>query len=212
MSTLAFVPAAMADGVRAPVLRVLRLALPLAAALIVGTLVIWPYVAPSVDRLRLVASLPQADLGADRDAILGVSLAGIDRSGRPYGLAADVVRPLDAAMERLALTAPTLSTTTRDGRALTVVARDGTYDQRHQVVALAGAVRLELNRQYRLQTEEARLDLDTTTAQGASAVEAFGPFGRLAAEGFRIEDGGNTMLFTGRARLSLEHGMATPSP
>lgn len=200
-------------GARRAVVRALRLAFPAAAALLLATLVIWPYVASAPDRLRLVASLPQADLGGENDAIIAVTLTGTDRAGRPYTLVAAKIRPLDPARERLALTAPELETTTRDGRPLRAVARAGSYDQRRQVVDLEGAVRFALDRSHRLETERARLDLATNTAEGSEPVAADGPFGRLTAQGFRIGEGGDLVLFTGSARLTTtERGAGAGVP
>ena len=195
---------------RRPLIRVLRFAFPAAAAVLIGTMISWPYLAPSPDRLRLLASLPSVDLGEDREAIIGVTMHGIDRSGRPYGVVADVIRPLDEAKEHVALSAPILNTATKDGRPLSAIAHDGTYDQHAQQVTLTGAVQLIMDRQYRLETEDASLDLDSSTAQGDKAVEAHGPFGRLNAQGFRIEDGGNTMVFTGRSRMVIDRDAVVP--
>lgn len=203
-------PADAASG--AVVVRTLRLAFAVAAAVLLAALVAWPYVASSPDRLRLVASLPQVDLDGEHDAIIGVTLTGIDRSGRRFTLVAEKIRPLDSGNEHVALTAPQIDTVTRDGRPLRAEARTGTYDQRRQVVALEGAVRFVLDRTYHLETERAALDLESGTAEGPDDVAADGPFGRLTAQGFRIGEGGDLVLFTGSARLRTERGASAAAP
>lgn len=197
---------------RAVLVRTLRLVFMGAAVLLLAALVAWPYVASSPDRLRLVASLPQVDLDGEHDAIFGVTLTGTDRSGRRFALVAEKIRPLDPGNERVALTAPQVDTITRDGRPLRAEARAGTYDQRHEVVALEGAVRFALDRIYHLETERAVLDLESGTAEGMDDVAADGPFGRLTAQGFRIGEGGNLVLFTGSARLKTARSATAAAP
>jgi lipopolysaccharide export system protein LptC len=43
-------------------------------------------------------------------------------------------------------------------------------------------------------------------AQGNQPVAAQGPFGTLTADGFRLTDRGQVVLFTGKARVVLEGG------
>ena len=57
-----------------------------------------------------------------------------------------------------------------------------------------------------LLTDEARVEMDAGTAEGDAPVAAQGGFGTLTAEGFRIQDRGAVVIFTGNAHAVLEGG------
>jgi lipopolysaccharide export system protein LptC len=48
------------------------------------------------------------------------------------------------------------------------------------------------------------VDIKAGDAEGDEPVAAQGPFGTLTAEGFRLRDRGQVVIFTGRARAVLE--------
>ena len=50
-------------------------------------------------------------------------------------------------------------------------------------------------------TPKARFNLNDHSASGDDAVDGQGPLGTLQAEGFRIFDGGDRVLFTGKAKM-----------
>jgi lipopolysaccharide export system protein LptC len=166
-----------------------------------GTLVLWPYLAPSGDRLRIAASLPVVDLGRDRDAVLDAIYTGIDRGGRPFSLHSILIRPVDGERNRVQLASPQLSMTLADGRPVKMQANLGVYDQNRWTLALSGQVLLEVGQDYSMKTESTLLDIRKERAEGNKPVLAAGPFGHLQADGFRLEEGGKTLTFLGRSRL-----------
>jgi len=50
------------------------------------------------------------------------------------------------------------------------------------------------------------------SAEGDDPIEGHGPFGTIVAEGFRIENQGEVIVFTGKARLLLEPREAKAQP
>ena len=52
----------------------------------------------------------------------------------------------------------------------------------------------------------ARFNLDDRSASGDDPVEGQGPLGTLQSEGFRIFDGGDRVLFTGKAQMFVYRG------
>jgi LPS export ABC transporter protein LptC len=182
----------------------LKRAFPATAVLVILAIVAWPSLSPSVDRLRIAASLPQVDLEGEPDAVVGVIYAGIDRAGRTFDLTADRVLSATAGTTQMNLSEPRIRARLAENRPVTVAARGGLYDPRHRTLQLEGGVRFELDGQYVLDTEHAIVDLDQGTATGPVAVTARGPFGQVQAEGFHIKKGGETVLFDGRSRLSID--------
>lgn len=188
--------------VRSPLaIRVARVAFIALAAAGCGTLVLWPYLAPSGDRLHIAASLPVVDLGQDRDAVLDAVYTGIDRSGRPFSLHSILIRPVDRERSRVQLASPELSMTLADGRPVRMQANLGVYDQDQWILALTGKVVLDVGQDYQMKTESTLLDIRNERAEGDKPVLAAGPFGHLQADGFRLEEGGKTLTFLGRSRL-----------
>lgn len=177
-----------------------------------GALVLWPYLAPSGDRLHIAAALPVVDLGQDRDAVLNAVYTGIDRHGRPFSLRSSLLRPVDKEGDRVQLELPQLSMTLADGRPVTMRANHGVYDQDRWTLALSGDVLLDVGQDYSMKTESTLLDIRKERAEGHRPVLAAGPFGHLQADGFRLEEGGKTLTFLGRSRLiSRETFEAGPS-
>ena len=56
---------------------------------------------------------------------------------------------------------------------------------------------------YEFQTEEARIDFRIGAASGDTPVKGHGPFGTVDAEGFRIVESGNRIIFNGKSRLVI---------
>lgn len=166
-----------------------------------GTLLLWPYLAPSGARLHIAAALPVVDLGQDRDAVLNAVYTGIDRHGRPFSLRSSLLRPVDKEGGRVQLELPRLSMTLADGRPVTMQANRGVYDQDRWTLALSGDVLLDLGQDYSMKTESTLLDIRKERAEGSQPVVAAGPFGHLQADGFRLEEGGKALTFLGRSRL-----------
>ena len=57
-------------------------------------------------------------------------------------------------------------------------------------------------------TKSARVDVSANTAEGHDPVSGHGPSGDIAAQGFRVLDKGNTIIFTGTSNLLLKGNQA----
>lgn len=93
-----------------------------------------------------------------------------------------------------------------DGSAVAITAAQGVYDREVQFMQLAGEVTLFHDDGFEVVTESAVLDFPGGRAEGSDPVEGEGPVGHIAAEGFRIEEDGARVFFTGRSRLVLYSG------
>ena len=101
------------------------------------------------------------------------------------------------------LSLPKGDITLNDGTWLALTARTGKYDRQGNMLDLKGAVSLFHDQGFELQTETAAVDLEAGRAEGRDPVKGQGPFGQLLADGFRVEDRGDTIVFTGRSRMIL---------
>jgi lipopolysaccharide export system protein LptC len=101
---------------------------------------------------------------------------------------------------------PKADMTADDGAWLALTARTGAYHRAAEMLDLAGSVNLFHDKGVEISTESARIDLRNGTAEGQQPVEGQGIFGTVDAEGFRVLDRGQTIIFTGKSRLVLHSG------
>jgi lipopolysaccharide export system protein LptC len=92
---------------------------------------------------------------------------------------------------------------THGGADVVVTAATGMYQSPAQLIDAFGEVTLVHQNGTRFVTETARLDIAHNAAQGDDPVEGHGPSGDVKAQGFRIFDKGDTILFTGRSDMLL---------
>ena len=87
--------------------------------------------------------------------------------------------------------------TTTGGNWLELSADTGLYQPQPQLLDLFGNVALFQDKGNEFHSSSAHIDMDAGTAEGDDPVTGQGPFGNVAAQGFRILDRGDTIIFTG---------------
>lgn len=192
-------PAALAR--RRVAIAILKRALPLAAFAVLALIVLWPEIAGLEDRVRV--AYRKAD-GAVTDSARLVSprYLGRDERGRPYELTADTAEQ-PSGSNTVALTKPVGDMTLEDGTWVQLQAVTGWFQRDSRVLDLEGEVALFHDAGYEIHTERARIDLDAGRAEGNDPVAAQGPPGTLDGTGFRLEEKGAVVIFTGPARMVL---------
>jgi lipopolysaccharide export system protein LptC len=174
----------------------------------------------AVGLLALVALWPEFDSAAERGRlafkrvlqtrpealrIIEPRYQGIDEQGRPYTVTARIA--VQGGDETIVdLETPRADILLGDGAWVYMEAQTGRYDRPAQRLDLAGQVTLHHDDGTQFVTATAQLDLGPGNGEGDDPVAAQGPFGTLTAEGFRLFDRGQVVLFTGRARTVLEGG------
>ena len=182
---------------------ILKIGLPLAALGIVIVLVTWPYV---TDRVASGLRLTFTEIGADADGTVTMTNArylGTDRQGQPFTITADSAAQNPADPDRVVMTRLSGDISLNDGSWLSLSADQGVYRQESRVLDLEGAVSLYADSGYELFTEAARLDIAAETASGDAPVQGQGPLGHLDAQGFRVTEGGDRLVFLGPVALTL---------
>jgi lipopolysaccharide export system protein LptC len=162
-----------------------------------------------------LTQLPQEEQTVPgRSELVGAKYEGVDEQGQPFTVTADrAVRVLgDAAdagdlsrldAETVDLVRPRAELKLPEGRALSLSAHEGRFAQGDARLDLKGGVTLEDGRGNALWIDRVDVDLDGNALVADTPVRGEGPDGRIDAEGLRLEDGGNTIIFTGRATLTL---------
>jgi Lipopolysaccharide-assembly, LptC-related len=129
---------------------------------------------------------------------------GTDRLNRPFVVTAAVAHQVPDRQDLMSLEAPRADMKTHGGSDIVVTAATGMYQSPTQLLDAFGDVTLVHENGTRFVTDRARLDIAHNAAQGDDPIEGHGPSGDVKAQGFRIFDKGDTVLFTGRSDMLLK--------
>jgi lipopolysaccharide export system protein LptC len=177
-------------------------ALPLAALGLLAAVALWPEFESAADRGR-VAFKRVAEVRPDALHVVAPRYQGLDEQNRPYTVTAEAA--VQAGNEDIVqLQAPRADLLLADGGWVYVEAREGRYDKAANRLELTGEVTVHHDDGTQFVTARAAMDVAAGSGAGDAPVAAQGPFGTLTAEGFRLQDRGQVVVFTGRARAVLE--------
>jgi lipopolysaccharide export system protein LptC len=187
----------------------LKRVLPAIGAALLLLIAVWPELAPLWNRMRL--AFPAIDLREARELrMIAPRYAGIDRLGRPFVVTAAVGLQVPDRQDLMSLQAPRAEIKSHHGDDILITAATGIYQSQAQLLDLFGDVSLVHQNGTRFVTDTARIDVANSAAEGSDPVEGHGPSGDIKAEGFRILDKGNTIVFTGKSDMLLrETGRGT---
>jgi len=183
---------------------VAKRALPALAVALLATVALWPEFESAADRGR-VAFKRVLQTRPEALRIIEPRYQGIDEQSRPFTVTARLaVQQGDDTVVELA--APRADIVLGDGAWIYVQSREGRYDRPRAKLDLFGHVLVHHDDGTQFITERAKLDLNAGSGEGDDPVTAQGPFGTLTAQGFRLYDRGQVVVFTGQARTVLEGG------
>jgi len=128
---------------------------------------------------------------------------GLDGQGRPFVVRARTADFASDDQRYVRLDRPEGDLALSDGSEVALTATRGFYDRGDQQMQLLGDVLLFHDDGFEVVTQSALLDLPGGRAEGNDPVEGEGPVGHIVSEGFRIEENGARVIFTGRSRLLL---------
>lgn len=181
---------------------VMKVLLPLLAAGLVVLLAVWSQINLGETRVHLdVTELAPDQL--DSLKMINARFDGIDDKNRPYSVTAEQVIQSSKDSDLVELEEPKADITLESGAWVAITASSGNYSRKSEILDLLGAVSLYHDRGFEMHTERARLDLAAGTASGDAPVSGQGPAGELQADGFQVSDGGQRIVFGGRARLLI---------
>ena len=182
---------------------VLRVMLPVAATVVLAGLVLWPTLEEMIwppPSPVLVDDVPEDESATG--AMARPSFFGLDGENQPYTVTGDVARASDPDGV-LELDNAEAGITLNDGTWLALRARTARYDEAAGLIELEGDVNVFRDDGYTVQTEHALIDIGTREAWGDAPVLGHGPDAEVAAQGFRVMNSGQTIVFTGQSRLRL---------
>jgi lipopolysaccharide export system protein LptC len=180
----------------------LKRVLPAIGLALLLLIAVWPRLAPLWERMRLI--FPAIDLREARELrMINPRYSGADRLGRPFVVTAAVGRQVPDRQDLVSLETPQANLKTHRGADIVVTAATGIYQSQVQLLDLFGQVTLVHQDGTRFVTDSARVDVANNTAEGSDPIAGEGPSGNVKADGFRILDKGDTIIFTGKSDMLL---------
>jgi len=181
----------------------LKVLLPASAVALLLLIAAWPRIQGVIERIHL--GIARLDISQARDLrMFDPRYSGIDRHDRPYTITADSARQRPGPDNLIELDSPKADLTTQSGTWLALGADSGVYQPGTQLLDLFGNVELFQDRGNEFHTDTAHIDMAQGTAEGNDSVEGHGGFGTVKADGFRVSDRGDVVVFTGKVYLVLE--------
>jgi lipopolysaccharide export system protein LptC len=180
----------------------MKVALPALAAALVLLLVVWPQVAPEGNHFRIgVADLQPEQ--AKNLSMVNPRFRGRDDKSRPYTVVADVATQESSGADEVDLEQPKADITLNDGAWVALTANQGLYHRERERLHLEGNVSLFHDQGFEMRTSAAEIDLQAGQARSTRPVDGQGPAGTLTAQGFRLLDDGQRIIFTGKSRMVI---------
>jgi len=178
-----------------------KIVLPGIGLAILAVALLWQDLVPQVISGR---GVPQIGLEAlRRHEMSAPKFVGTDDKNRPYQVEAKSARLAHAKSDTVILEQPKANITLESGNWLAVTSRGGEFNQKTRIITLNGDVHVFHDANYTFRTEQATFDTATNRAWGDRPVVATGPKGTIESKGFRIEDKGQTIVFTGKTKVVL---------
>ena len=180
----------------------MKVVLPTAAGLLLAVVIILPQLRPEPEQFAAEVAVVEGSIG-NTLSLVNARYLGTDTSGQPFSVTAKTVREPVGDDNNIELMAPQADISLNDGTWLMVGAESGQYHRETQTLTLEGEVNLFQDQGYELHTQTATVMLEEGSASSTTPVSSQGPFGQLQSQGFKLQDKGKIVYFTGPARLVL---------
>ncbi len=181
---------------------ILKLALLLAAAGLIATVVFWAAKIGTGDGFQF--SFARLGTGEEGElTMVNPRYTGADRHDRPFTVWADAASldPDDRRVVHLDAVRADLALTATDW--ITLKANKGIFHQGRMSLHLSGDILVSTSEGYRFETASIYADLNSGFAIANKPVVAEGPIGTLSADRMKIFDHGNRVVLEGRVRVRI---------
>lgn len=173
-------------------------ALPLCAALLLGSIAVWPEIARWLSANKAVMR-EMAQMHVESGNLEGAVYRGLDAHNRPYMITSRIAH--QNGPDRVDLVDPVADTHMAGGGWAEIRADKGVYMQHEQTLNLTGHVVLYRDDGTLLNGLTADIDLHRSVIASNDWVHAEGQFGILDAQGYFIDQHANLLQFVGPQRV-----------
>lgn len=182
----------------------MRLVLPAIAILLIGLVVLWPYLTP--ERSGFQIGFADVEDSVESMSMIDARFVGTDENNLPFTVSAERVDNLVPGATEMVLRSPAADMTLEDGSWVMVRSKTGEYKVEAKSLDLVGDVEMFHDGGYEFRTSRASVDLGRGVITGSEPVAGHGPFGEVTAEGFQVKDEGRSIVFQGQSRLFIYPG------
>ena len=180
----------------------LKVALPIGAAALVGFVVAWPYLTGPEEGFHL--SFSEVGVSAQKGVhMTNVRFFNSDSNDQPLTVTAEQVMQDNDDPDVVRFIMPAADIQLADGMWLALTARQGALHRTNRTLSLVGSVNLFSDEGYELRTEQVDFDLRAQSVAGNTPVEGQGPLGVFNADSFRLDRTGRSIHFEGRVHMVL---------
>jgi lipopolysaccharide export system protein LptC len=183
----------------------MRMALPATALALILTVIAWA----EFQKRPATSPVGKVDItmeDVEHNSMVEPRYQGLDKHGEPFTVTARVASKTKPNSDVLELQSPQADLSRSKGDWFTMSAEYGAYRETEQVLDLIGSVSLYHDDGFEFHTLSAHLNLANNTAEGEDPVRGQGPAGEVTAQGFRIENKGERVFFTGHTNLLIRPG------
>ena len=182
------------------VIAVLRRVLPMAIGVLAAFVVVLPLYAGG--DVSFLLDKNKVEVAKERLRVQSATYRGEDDKGQAFALSAGSAVQKSAAEPIVKLEQLSARIGLRDGPA-SIVADHGHYDMDKQQVSIDGPVRVDSSGGYRLETQDATVDLKSKTLKSGGAVTGTVPQGTFSADRMNADLESHVVTLDGNARLRI---------
>jgi len=195
-------PLAASNPKRRQVLRIIKIALPVIAAGLLGVIFARPELFNTNGHQVSLTFSGAPQLANEELRMTRPRFTGTDSHNRTYSVTADMATQSLEDHEQIALSALEAEIDT-GGSWLSVRAVSGEIHTRRQQMRLSGTIDAYSDLGYEFHGTEARIDLASGAMQSDQPVQAQGALGQLRADSMRADDHGQKIYFSGNVRVVI---------
>ena len=184
--------------------RVLRVALPVAVVMAIGTYVVVTFYNPMAALARLPSVSGKLGVQGSKITMEAPKIAGIGRNQRAYQLTAETAVQDLKKPDQIELQNLRAEIEMADADIVVVTAKSGTYHTKIDKVTLREHVVFTTAQGLNAKLREAVIDMKKGTLQSDQSVDLKLPSGRVQANGVEIEDSGEVVRFTRGVIFALD--------
>ncbi len=172
------------------------------AALFLGIFFIYPQL---IEHQKLFDVSISSDIFNEAQSlkITNIRFYGVDDKNTPYTITAKNAEEKKIGSNLIDLENPMADLITGNGEAINVIANAGVIDQNTEIVKLLNTVQIFSSQGYEVQTQELNFDMKTNDIENDTEINAKGEFGNLHAQGIKILNSGDVIIFKGKTNINL---------
>jgi lipopolysaccharide export system protein LptC len=175
-------------------------ALPIASLLLLGLMLIWPFM--SGRQASFILSKQGIEANNDVLRMERPQYRGRDNKGRPFVISAARAMQKDNKNPLVELLGLDATITVTQGQAQ-VRAERGIFDMKREQLRIAGKISVERADGYTFNTRDALLDLPSRVATGSAGVTGQTPVGSFYAKSFRVNVETGLVTFDGGVKMRI---------